>query len=560
MLLGNQLGIAPGDLAASTSPVNAQQGIADGNNWAVGGYRTDQIYDSITAANGSLIERDNTLLRSRDGYLVDRARQGLGADPNALYYITGGGNDFLQGRILNDLQAQQAASRLVDSVQALQQAGARYIVVWLLPDLGLTPATFGGPLQPFASQLSGTFNAELTAQLSQAGANVIPLNIPLLLGRHGQPGFLRPGRRPEPDRHLFQRQRLHHEPDLRDQRQHARPEQTAVQRQRAPDHHRPAPDRRLHLFAAVGALGLTLLPEMAHGTLRAYQDELRSQWQADWENWQNVGQWRGFVGGGGQRLDFDSPGQRRQRRRQWLQPDPWRQLPHRRGLARRGRRRFLPAEAGSRRQDSDYRMNSYMASAFVQYQETRWWADAALTGGYLDYDDLKRKFALGGGERSEGDTNGHLWAFSARLGYDIAQQADSPWHLSPFVSADYARVEVDGYSEKGASATALDYDDQKRSSKRLGAGLQGKYAFGSDTQLFAEYAHEREYEDDTQDLTMSLNSLPGNRFTLEGYTPQDHLNRVSLGFSQKLAPELRCAAATTGARARTIPSRASAWR
>lgn len=180
-----------------------------------------------------------------------------------------------------------------------------------------------------------------------------------------------------------------------------------------------------------------------------------------------------------------------------------------------------------------------MASAFVQYQENRWWADAALTGGYLDYDDLKRKFALGGGERSEkGDTNGHLWAFSARLGYDIAQQADSPWHLSPFVSADYARVEVDGYSEKGASATALDYDDQKRSSKRLGAGLQGKYAFGSDTQLFAEYAHEREYEDDTQDLTMSLNSLPGNRFTLEGYTPQDHLNRVSLGFSQKLAPEL----------------------
>ena len=31
---------------------------------------------------------------------------------------------------------------------------------------------------------------------------------------------------------------------------------------------------------------------------------------------------------------------------------------------------------------------------------------------------------------------------------------------------------------------------------------------------------------------MSLNSLPGNRFTLEGYTPQDHLNRVSLGLSR----------------------------
>ncbi|MCR3793411.1 esterase EstA, partial [Pseudomonas aeruginosa] len=284
---------------------------------------------------------------------------------------------------------------------------------------------------------------------------------------------------------------------------------------------------------------LTLLPEMAHGTLRAYQDELRSQWQADWENWQNVGQWRGFVGGGGQRLDFDSQdsaasgdgnGYNLTLGGSYRIDEAWRA-----GVAAGFYRQKL--EAGAK--DSDYRMNSYMASAFVQYQENRWWADAALTGGYLDYDDLKRKFALGGGERSEkGDTNGHLWAFSARLGYDIAQQADSPWHLSPFVSADYARVEVDGYSEKGASATALDYDDQKRSSKRLGAGLQGKYAFGSDTQLFAEYAHEREYEDDTQDLTMSLNSLPGNRFTLEGYTPQDHLNRVSLGFSQKLAPEL----------------------
>ena len=31
---------------------------------------------------------------------------------------------------------------------------------------------------------------------------------------------------------------------------------------------------------------LTLLPEMAHATLRAHQDELRSQWQSDWESWQ----------------------------------------------------------------------------------------------------------------------------------------------------------------------------------------------------------------------------------------------------------------------------------
>lgn len=540
MLLGGKLGIAAGDLAASTSPVNAQLGSADGNNWAVGGNRTDQIFDSISAPGGSVVANGGITLRSRDGYLVDRASQGLGADPNALYYLTGGGNDFLQGRILNELQAQQAAGRLVDGVEALQGAGARYIMVWLLPDLGLTPATFGTPRQFFASQLSTAFNTTLTAQLSQVNANIIPLNIPLLVretlatpGAFGlagdqnlvgtcfsgngcamNPTYGLNGTTPDPTKLLFN-DSVH--PTIAGQRLIA--------------------DYAYSLLAAPWEV--TLLPEMAHGTLRAYQDELRNQWQADWENWQSVGQWRAFVAGGGQHLDFDSQdsaasgdgnGYNLTLGGSYRIDDAWRA-----GIAAGIYQQEL--EAGA--EDSEYNLNSYLATAFVQYQENRWWADAALTGGYLDYDDLKRKFALGGGTRSEkGDTDGYLWAFGARLGYDIAQQADSPWHLSPFVSADYARVEVDGYAEDGASSTSLSYDDQKRDSKRLGAGLQGLYAFGSATRVFAEYAFEREYEDDTQDLTLSLNSLPDNRFTLEGFTPQDHLNRVTLGFSQQLAPDL----------------------
>ncbi|EGH19097.1 hypothetical protein Pgy4_39645, partial [Pseudomonas savastanoi pv. glycinea str. race 4] len=40
----------------------------------------------------------------------------------------------------------KAANQLADSAQALQQAGARYIMVWLLPDIGKTPALSGSPL------------------------------------------------------------------------------------------------------------------------------------------------------------------------------------------------------------------------------------------------------------------------------------------------------------------------------------------------------------------------------------------------------------------------------
>ena len=101
-----------------------------------------------------------------------------------------------------------------------------------------------------------------------------------------------------------------------------------------------------------------------------------------------------------------------------------------------------------------------------------------------------------------------------------------------------AHVNVNGYSEKGSRSTALTFDDQTRKSRRLGAGLQGKFLVTPSTQLFAEVAHEREFETDPQDVTIALNSVPLNGFTLEGYTPQRDLNRATLGISQKLTQDL----------------------
>ncbi|EGH25744.1 autotransporting lipase, partial [Pseudomonas amygdali pv. mori str. 301020] len=44
---------------------------------------------------------------------------------------------------------------------------------------------------------------------------------------------------------------------------------------------------------------ITLLPEMANGTLRMHQDEIRAQWLSDWGNWQGVGQWQSIIAAGG---------------------------------------------------------------------------------------------------------------------------------------------------------------------------------------------------------------------------------------------------------------------
>jgi outer membrane lipase/esterase len=262
------------------------------------------------------------------------------------------------------------------------------------------------------------------------------------------------------------------------------------------------------------------------------------QWLADWGDWQGVGTWRAIVAAGGQKLDFDAQdnsanadghGYNLTVGGSYRFADNWRA-----GLVAGAYRQNL--DAGAR--DSDYKLDSYLATAFVQYQANHWWADLAASGGRLDYRNAERKFALGVSEGNEkGSTEGDIWGASARLGFDIAG-AGSPWHLSPFVSADYSRATVDGYSEKGNRSTALTFDDQTRTSRRLGAGLQGKFQVTPATQLFTEVAHERELETDQQDVTIALNSLPANDFTLQGYTPQRDLNRASLGISQKLSRDL----------------------
>ncbi|MBL0795620.1 esterase EstP [Pseudomonas sp. B7] len=529
-LLGGRLGFTPDQTASSSSAVRAGQGQPDGNNWAVGGYRTDQILDSITSQSA-------TGERTRAGYLPSN---GFRADPNALYYLTGGGNDFLQGRVTSLPQANAAADRLVDSVRTLQGVGARYIMVWLLPDIGLTPAINGSPLQAFTSQLSTQFNTELVSQLQSVNANVIPLNVPVLL----KEAFANPAQFGlATDQNLvgtcFSGSGCTE--NARYGINSATPDPTKLIYNDAV--HPTEAGQRLIADYAYSLLAApweaTLLPQMAQGTLRSHQDELRNQWLADWENWQAVGQWRAIVAGGGQHQDFDSQrsgasadgnGYNLNIGGSYRLNDAWRV-----GVAAGFYNQKL--EAGDN--DSDYKLNTYLGTAFAQYQQNRWWGDAAVTAGHLDYDSLKRKFQLGVNERGEkGDTDGYVLAFSGRVGYDIAPEASSPWHLSPFVSADFAKVEVDGYSENGADSTALTFDDQSRISRRLGLGIQGKYQITSQTQVFGELAHEREYNDDTQNVTMNLNSLPNNRYTLAGYTPQTNLNRLNLGVSHNLTKDL----------------------
>ncbi|MDI6747036.1 MAG: SGNH/GDSL hydrolase family protein [Rhodocyclaceae bacterium] len=86
------------------------------------------------------------------------------ADPNALYFVWGGANDFLtfNSPIL-------AAQNIAGYVGALAAAGAEHLLVPNLPDLGLTPfvRSVGPDFVAAAHAFSVGFNAELALRLGE---------------------------------------------------------------------------------------------------------------------------------------------------------------------------------------------------------------------------------------------------------------------------------------------------------------------------------------------------------------------------------------------------------
>jgi len=110
-------------------------------------------------------------------------------NPNALYSIWIGANDLqqnLQAVAAGQITSAQAAANIgLAAVQTAEQAGrlsaagARYIIVVNLPDLGRTPGgQANGPAgAAAASQLTGLFNTTLSGALTQTGLPVIRANV-----------------------------------------------------------------------------------------------------------------------------------------------------------------------------------------------------------------------------------------------------------------------------------------------------------------------------------------------------------------------------------------------
>ena len=121
--------------------------------------------------------------------IADQVTQFLGKGPvdqNALYQIQGGANDIFilasqaaAGQITPaQLQAgvTQAALDLAAQAGRLQAAGARYLIVYNIPDIGKTPQAAAANAQATFTSLSSLFNTTVNAALATAHLQVIQVN------------------------------------------------------------------------------------------------------------------------------------------------------------------------------------------------------------------------------------------------------------------------------------------------------------------------------------------------------------------------------------------------
>lgn len=139
-------------------------------NFAYGGAQTDSgnLFDGLFGIDFPGLSDEIALYTS----------QHPGVDPRAIYVVWAGANDFraaLSRGQTPDIAA--VVSNILNAVGALYLAGARYVVVPNLPDLGLTPegrASGAGPLVTF---LSDTFNAHLEDALTAHAPRAVRLDV-----------------------------------------------------------------------------------------------------------------------------------------------------------------------------------------------------------------------------------------------------------------------------------------------------------------------------------------------------------------------------------------------
>lgn len=516
--------IAPGTLGPSPG----------GSNYAQGGARVTD-----PAGIGSPALTTLPITDQITGFLVTNPA----ADPAALYVVWGGANDVFvqyaafgagQPLVTSQTEVMTAAGDLVAQVARLRTAGARYIVVPNLPDIGATP--FGAVQPPggatLLTGLSTLYNTTLFSGLQGQGLQVIGLDVNSLfnevLTNPANYGFanaatpacnvaalpsnsslfctgatLVPGADPQT---FFFADAVHPTTGA-----HLVLSDYAISVIEAPQK-----------IALLAELPLRLGEAHARGVeshLAMVREAARRGKPGDgWFVTMDVNPNDIDVTGTSPGLDSINLGV----------SAGWDKRLSDRSLV------GLALGAGHSSADfsnngGGFKVDHALLSVYGSYRPGQLYINALASYGALEFGSVDRDIPLGPATRTEsGSTSGRLAMARLSGGYDIGL---GHWLVSPIAALTYQRVEVDGYTESSGLSTAMAFSDQSRSSliSALGTRVSRPIGVARGTVVpYAQLTYNHEYEDRDREVGARVATMPVG-FSMPAYKADPNYGEFELG-------------------------------
>lgn len=476
---------------------------------------------------------------------------GRGAvDPGALYSMWGGANDlfynlglFSAGAITQaQLQTNvlAAATAEIGQVARLKGAGARYILVFGLPNIGGTPAFAGQATAPAVTALSAGYNTTLFTGLQGAGISVIPVDTFSLFtevianasafGITNTTGIAC-GAFPPVTTAATANSLFCHTTNL------VAPNANNTYAFADSVHPTTASHRILGDFVKSLIEGPAAYGVLAESAMRSRESHIRSI--ADgitMDRSTGTGKFSVFVGG--DRTDFD------------IGNSGFAGLDTRTsagtvGVSMRASENVVVGAAygGTKHQATlggnagEYRVGENTWSLFAALRSGGFYATGIASLADVEYSNLRRNIALGNVTRvTDASTEGSNTSFHFATGYDFPI---GRFMIGPTVSVTLQDVEVNSFDETGGGSAGLRVLQQKRKSEVWSAGALASIRFGQWTP-WARVTADKERRDDPREVSaVPLTMLAINSaYSVPTYRPDTSWVTASVGVNVALTPTM----------------------
>jgi outer membrane lipase/esterase len=464
----------------------------NGDNYAIGGARVG-VDTSQVLVPGTPAVPVYSLKTQMNQYL---AANGGKADPNALYTVWGGANDLFAIQRGAPLAATlgAAVTDQVGIVGTLKAAGAQYVVVPTIPDIGLTPdARAAGPAGMAAgTALAKAYNDALFGGLKAAGLQVIPVDtfhiLQEIVASPSTYGFVNAtGKACLTATSLTCSPAAYATPDAY---------QTYVF---ADGVH---PSNATHQM--LGQYTLSILEAPRNQQILTHSAQTVGRSRADQVSWHLDGRpadglsWWGNLRGDMQRYahadlyDGMAPA--------GLFGVDW----ARDGMVVGGFAGYGRMDADFGNSKGDFTQSDTSLGLFAGWYGERVWVNGQVSYSWLDY-DVTRKVQLGPATRiHEGSPEGSNLTAALNAGYEFGTEGG--FRHGPVAAVIWQKVKLDGYTESNPSATALGYGNQDVDSTVGRIGWQARFDGGS-VKPYVQVTYDHEFEDDKQ-ASAWLQSMP----------------------------------------------------